>query len=163
LTNLSSFDDDNSLTETEKYLGKIFDEMLTSAEVNITNRPFIQSSDSHGTKISLLVIPTLEDLMSVLFVAGNLVEDYGYPSKVTTVEDIVTAAFLAGEYVLASHDRVSGLARHVSRMLSYRLDLFKSECNHSAGTTKILDADGHTKLSLEGLFKKYFPGCRYPN
>ena len=52
-------------------LDRIYDSMLTSAEINIRNRPYISSYDNSNRPISFLVIPTLEDLKSTMFKAGD--------------------------------------------------------------------------------------------
>jgi hypothetical protein len=69
--------------------------MLTSAEINIPNRPCISSFDKRNRPVSFLVIPIQEDLKYTLFEPGDLVQEVGYPLKVITKEDIESAAFLA--------------------------------------------------------------------
>jgi hypothetical protein len=59
----------------------ICDKMFTSAEMNFHNRPHVHFFDKLGRSISFLAIPTLEDLKLVLFEAGNLANDHGYPIK----------------------------------------------------------------------------------
>jgi hypothetical protein len=63
-------------------LDRIYNSLLTSAEINIRNRPYISSYDNSNRPISFLVIPTLEDLKSTMFEGGDLVQDVGYPLKV---------------------------------------------------------------------------------
>ena len=69
-------------------LDRIYDSMLKSAEINIRNRPYIRSFDNLDRRVSFLVIPTLEDLKYTLFEPSDLVQDVGYPLKVTTKQDI---------------------------------------------------------------------------
>lgn len=68
-------------------LDTIFDNTLTSAEINIRNRPYIGSVDKRNRPGSFLVIPTLEDLKCTVFEPGDLVHGVGYPLKVTTTKD----------------------------------------------------------------------------
>jgi hypothetical protein len=72
----------------------IYDKMLEYAKINIRNRPCISSFNNCNDPISFLVIPTLEDLKSALFEPGDLVQEVGYPLKVTTKDDMESAAFL---------------------------------------------------------------------
>ena len=140
-------------------LDRIYDSMLTSAEINIRNRPYIRSYDNSNRPISFLVIPTLEDLKSTMFEAGDLVQDVGYPLKVTTKEDIESAALLA-QYppgTLGHHDMVPTIVSRITKRTSELIHYFIEECISQNGTTKMFDADGHMELSPDGLFKKYYP------
>ena len=71
----------------------IYNNMLTSAETNVHNRPYIRSFNNRKDPISVLVIPTLEDLKLTMFEPGDLGPEVGYPLKVTTKEDIESASF----------------------------------------------------------------------
>jgi hypothetical protein len=131
----------------------ICDKMFTSAESNFHNRPRVHSFDKIGRSISFLAIPTLEDLKLVLFEAN----DHGYPIKVTTMGDIESVAYIAGlPGSLGSPDLIPDLVSLMTRMISEHIQNFCEECNNNAGTTKILDADGSTELSLNAFLKKYF-------
>ena len=68
--------------------------MLTSAETNISNRPTIQSLDALGSPKSSLAIPTLKDLKDLLLQPIEPAEKWDQ-SKVITMEDIVSASYLA--------------------------------------------------------------------
>jgi hypothetical protein len=144
---------DTELTQSDR----IYDKMLTSAEINIRNRPCVRSYDNLGHPVSFLVIPTLEDLKLVLFEAGNLVNDHGYP-RVTTMGDIESVAFLVRSPpgTIGSPDLIPALVSQITRIISQDIQNFSKECNGNAGTIKILDADGLTELSLDTLFRKYF-------
>ena len=137
---------------------RIYDKMLTSAEINIRNRPCISSFDNLGRPVSFLAIPTLEDLKLVLFEAGNLANDHGYPTRVTTMGDIESVAFLVRSPpgTIGSPDLIPDLVSQITRIISQDIQNFSKECNSNAGTTKILDADGLTELSLDTLLRKYF-------
>lgn len=50
-----------------RQLDVIYDQMLTSAEINVSNKPIIHSYDNQGRPVSMLIIPTLEDLKSVIW------------------------------------------------------------------------------------------------
>lgn len=136
----------------------ICDKMFTSAETNFHNRPRVHSYDHLGRSISFLAIPTLEDLKLVLFEAGNLANDHGYPIKVTTMGDIESVAFLVRSPpgTIGSPDLIPALVSQITRIISQDIQNFTKECNSNAGTTKILDADGLTELSLDTLLRKYF-------
>ena len=131
----------------------ICDKMFTSAESNFHNRPRVHSFDKLGRSISFLVIPTLEDLKLVLFEANG----HGYPIKVTTMGDIESDVYLAGlpPGSLGSPALIPDLVSLMTRMISEHIQNFCEECNNSAGTTKILDADG-VELSLSALLRKYY-------
>jgi len=137
---------------------RICDNMFTSAEMNFHNRPRVHSFDKLGRSISFLAIPTLEDLKLVLFEAGNLANDHGYPIKVTTMGDIESVAYIAGSPPgsIGFPALIPDLVSLMTRMISEHIQNFCKECNNSGGRTKILDADGLTELSLNALFKKYF-------
>src|SRR4051812_38979150 len=101
-------------------LDRIYNSMLTSAEINIHNRLYIRSYDNSNRPISFFVIPTVEDLKSTMFKAGDLVQDVGYPLIVTTKEDIESAALLA-EYppgTLGHHDKVPTIVSRITKMTS---------------------------------------------
>jgi hypothetical protein len=89
---------------------------------------------------------------------GDLVVDYGYPSKVTTLQEIESAAFLARSALgtVSSPEYIPTLISHITKTISEDIQNFNKECNHYAGTTKIFDADGRTELSLDSLLTKYF-------
>jgi hypothetical protein len=55
---------------------------------------FTQIDDTDGLNHPISPIPTLEDLKRVLFEPVYPELEFGYPSKVTGVEDIKSAAFL---------------------------------------------------------------------
>jgi len=137
---------------------RICDNIFTSAEMNFHNRPRVHSFDRLGRSISSLAIPTLEDLKLVLFQAGILANDHGYPIKVTTMGDIESVAYIAGSPPgsVGSPALIPDLVSLMTRMISEHIQNFCKECNNSAGTTKILDADGLTELSLDTLLRKYF-------
>ena len=67
--------------------------VLTSAEINIRNRPCISSFDNLNRPVSFLVIPTLEDLKDTMFEPTDPAQEVGYPLKVTTNEDIESELF----------------------------------------------------------------------
>ena len=147
-------------TETESKwsnIERIYDNMLTLAEINIPNRPCIQSF-KHGRKISFLAIPTLEDLKSSFFESGDLVQEVGYPYKVTTMEDIISVAFLAQSPpgTLGHHDMISTVVSRIAEITEKHIRSFIQESISNGGTTKIFDADGLTEISLDGLLKKYY-------
>jgi hypothetical protein len=77
----------------ENQIDRIFDDMLTSAEINICNSSCIRSFDRLNHPKSLLVVPTLEDLKRTLFEPVYPEPEVGYPSKITTVQDIGTTNF----------------------------------------------------------------------
>jgi len=56
---------------------------------------FTQIDDIDSLNHPISPIPTLEDLKGVLFEPVYPELEFGYPSKVTGVEDIKSAAFLA--------------------------------------------------------------------
>jgi hypothetical protein len=120
--------------------------------MNFHNRPCVHSFDHLGRAISFLAIPTLEDLKLVLFEAN----DHGYPIKVTTMGDIESVAYIAGlPGSLGSPALIPDSVSLMTRMISEHIQNFCEECNNSAGTTKILDADG-VELSLSALLRKYY-------
>ena len=138
---------------------RMFDDMLTSAEINIRNRPYISSFDNRDRSVSFLVIPTLEDLRSTMFIPGDLVQEIGYPLKVTTKQDIESAAFLAQSPrgTLGHYGMIPTIVSRITEMLTEHIHSFIEECISHGGTAKIFDADGLTELSLDDLLKKYYP------
>ena len=140
-------------------LGRIYNSMLTSAEINIRNRPYIRSFDNRDRRVSLLAIPTLEDLKYTLFEPSDLVQDVGYPLKVTTKQDIESAAFLAlsPPGTLGHYSMIPTIVSRITEVLTEHIHSFTEECVSHGGTTKIVDAEGLTELSPEALLKKYYP------
>jgi hypothetical protein len=80
-----------------EYLDRVYDQMLTTAELNFFRRPVIESFDSLGHKVSWVTIPTLEDLKCSLYEPSGLIPDLG-PEKVITLQDIETAACISDYY-----------------------------------------------------------------
>jgi len=109
---------------------RIYDNMLTSAEINIRNRPCISSYDQLNRPISFLVIPTLEDLKSTMFEAGDLVQEVEYPLKVTTKQDIESASFLAKSppRTLGHYNMIPHIVSTVTEMLTRHIHGFTKEC-----------------------------------
>jgi 5-methylcytosine-specific restriction endonuclease McrA len=72
--------------------------------------------------------------------------------------DIESNAYLAGlpPGSLGSPALIPDLVSLMTRMISEHIQNFCEECNNNAGTTKILDADSRTELSLRALLRKYF-------
>ena len=70
--------------------------------------------------------------------------------------DIESVAYIAGlPGSLGSPALIPDLVSLMTRMISEHIQNFCEECNNSAGTTKILNADG-VELSLSALLRKYY-------
>jgi hypothetical protein len=140
-------------------LGRIYDDVLTSAEINIRHRPCISSFDNLNRRVSFLVIPTLEDLKYTMFEQTDPAQEVGYPLKVTSKEDIESAAFLAQSPpgILAHYDMIPTLVSRITKIVTGHIHSFTKEAIALGGTTRIIDADGLTPISHDHLFKKYYP------
>jgi hypothetical protein len=137
-------------------LNRVFDNMLTSAEINIRNRPYIHSF-KEGRAI-FLVIPTLEDLKSTMFESGDLEQEIRYPLKITTKDDIESAAILANSPpgTVGHCSMIPTIVSRTAERVAQHIHSFTEECTSHGGTIAIFDADGLTKLSLDGLLRKYY-------
>jgi len=138
-------------------LGRIYDDVLTFAEINIRHRPCISSFDNLNLRVSFLVIPTLEDLKYTMF--EPTAQEVGYPLKITTKEDIESAAFLAQclPETLGHYDTIPILVSRIIETVTGHIHSFTKEAIAHGGTTRIVDADGLTPISQDYLFKKYYP------
>jgi hypothetical protein len=138
---------------------RTYDNMLTSAEINIRNRPYISSFDNVNRPVSFLAIPTLEDLKYTLFEQTDPEQEVGYPLKVTTIEDIESTAFLAqcSPGTLGHHNMIPTVASRMTEIVTEHIHSFTEEAITLGGTARIFDADGLTQLSLDHLLKKYYP------
>jgi hypothetical protein len=125
--------------EFESRIDRIFDDMLTSTEINICSRPCIRSFDNLNHPISLLVIPTLEDLIHILFEPVYPELEVGYPLKVTGIEDIKSAAFLAQcpPGTLGTPAMISTVISRITKRLSEQLHDFTEECSSHSGSKNI--------------------------
>jgi hypothetical protein len=138
-------------------LDRIYNDVLNSAEINIRNRPCINSFDNLNRPVSFLVIPTLEDLKYTMFEPTT--QEVGYPLKITKKEDLESAAFLAQclAGTLGHYDMIPILVSKITEMVTGHIRSFTKEAIALGGTTRIVDADGLTPISQDYLFKKYYP------
>ncbi|HEY7079684.1 MAG TPA: hypothetical protein VH500_08285 [Nitrososphaeraceae archaeon] len=148
------------MSEQTRFLDKVFDEMLTSAEINIASRPILQSFDALGSRISFLVIPTLEDLKYLLFEPEDQTEKYSHQSKVTTIQDIESASFMGvggfDPVAIGIRKNLPTVIFNLRERVSHIARNFTEECHNQGGTIKVFGADGITEISLDKIFEKYY-------
>lgn len=152
-------DEINRIEDSElSQLDRIYDDMLTYAEINLRNRPCISSFDNLNRPMSFLVIPTLEDLKYTMFSPTDPAQEVGYPLKITTMEDIESAAFMAQSPpgTLAHHDMIPVIVSRFTEIVTQQVRDFTNEAIAHGGKTRIIDADGLTPISQDHLFKKYY-------
>jgi len=144
----------------DSFLLKVFDKMLTSAEINIGNRPRIQSFDGMGRPVSFLSIPTLRDLQDLLLERvepEDPSEKRRRNLKVITMQDIESETYLT--YPDPSLEGVRKnlpiVVDNLRRMFSSLVRNFIDECIMHGGTTKIFDIDGR-EISPDDLLEKYY-------
>lgn len=98
-------------------LDRMYDNMLTLAEINISNRPCIRSFDSRNRPVSFLVIPTLEDLKHTMF--GTLGHFSMIHTIVSRITEILTELIHKFTKECTSH---GGTARYLTPMILSSVD-----------------------------------------
>lgn len=139
-----------------EFLLRVYDQMLCTAEINFFKRPVIQTYDNHRNKTGWMAVPTLEDLKNALYESVSIAQDLGLPDKVINMQDLETASYRS-DFPRAL-ESFQNLASQMVAMVTSNFNSYKNECRRSAGTTKILDIDHTTELSLDNFFRKYYDG-----